>query len=127
MTKKYRDFSLNFYPNPATGDVSVVSDERAIAQSMRNIIMTDRYEVPFQPKLGGNIRAMLFELATPFVLDSAKQDIKIAIENYEPRVTIIEVSVKSNQKEDGININIIYRAKISTANISVNYFLKRVN
>lgn len=127
MTKKYRDFSLNFHPNPVTGDVSMVSDEKSIAQSMKNIIMTDRYEMPFQPKFGGNIRNLLFELTTPFALDSAKEDIKTAIENYEPRVDIIDLSVLPNFTEDGININIVYRARTSTSNVSVNFFLKRVN
>ena len=127
MTKQYRDFSLNFYPNPVTGDVSTVSDEKSIAQSMRNIIMTDRYEVPFQPDFGGNIRNMLFELASPFTLDTIKSDIKTAIENYEPRVNIVDLSVNFSNKEDGVNINIVYRARTSTSNISVNFFLKRVN
>lgn len=127
MAKQYKDFSLSFYPHPVTGDVSTVSDEKSIAQSMRNIIMTDRYEVPFQPNFGGNIRNMLFELASPFALDSIKSDIKTAIENYEPRVNIVDLSVNFNNKEDGVNINIVYRARTSTSNISVNFFLKRVN
>lgn len=126
MTKKYRDFSLNFTPNPATGDVSLVSDENAITQSIKNIILTDKYEVPFKPNFGGNIRALLFELMSPFVTNDTRTRIISAIENYEPRAEIVDVFVTENRKGDGIDITIVYRARTSTENVVINFFLSRI-
>lgn len=126
MNRKYKDISLNFTPNPVTGDVSLVSDEKAISQSIRNIILTDKYEVPFNPNFGGNIRNLLFELISPFVTSDTRARIITAIENYEPRAEIVDVYVTETRTGDGIDITIAYRAKTSTENIIINFFLSRI-
>ena len=60
----YSDFFTNLDNNPVSEDVAVKTNENAIRQSIRNLLMTNRGERPFQPDLGGNITAMLFENTT---------------------------------------------------------------
>jgi phage baseplate assembly protein W len=126
MTIKYRDLTLSFRPNPITGDLSTVSNEKSINQSIRTLVMYNFYDVPFEPKIGSNLRAKLFDLLTPMASDSIKQDIKEVIENYEPRVDLIDVFVVANDSRNGIDVTIVYTAKTSTEEITLNYFLSRV-
>jgi phage baseplate assembly protein W len=126
MTTKYRDLTLSFRPNPITGDLSTVSNEKSINQSIKNLVFYNFYDIPFEPRIGSNLRAKLFDLLTPMLADSIKQDIKEVIENYEPRVDLIDVRVVANDSKNGIDVTIVYTAKTSTEEITLNYFLSRV-
>lgn len=126
MANKYSDFSLNFSRHPITGDLSMVVNEKSIVQSLKNILLTDTYEVPFSPDIAGNIRAMLFKLSDPFVTEDVKTKVEFAIENYEPRIELVDLSVRDS--DDGLTliINIQYRARTSTEVLSFEYYLDRV-
>lgn len=126
MANKYSDFSLNFSRHPITGDVSMVTEERSIAQSLKNILLTDTYEVPFNPNLAGNIRALLFKLSDPFVAEDVRTQVVQAIENYEPRIDLIKLDVRDSADGLTLIINITYRARTSTEVLSFEYYLDRV-
>ena len=64
----YKDLDLAFTAHPITGDVATKSDSDAVRRAVRNIVMTNYYERPFKPSLGGNIRGLLFELDTDCLL-----------------------------------------------------------
>ena len=82
----YKDLDLSFTAHPITGDVATKSDSDAVRRAVRNIVMTNYYERPFKPSLGGNIRGLLFELDTDRKLNRAKNRLTQAIEDFEPRV-----------------------------------------
>jgi phage baseplate assembly protein W len=121
---KYRDFALNFRQNPITGDLAILTDERSVNQSLKNLMFTNFYDIPFQPKLGSNVRARLFELATSTTADTIKSDIEDVIENFEPRVEVINITAKV--EGNGINVTLRYRLRTSTNDITVSYFLERI-
>lgn len=123
---KFRDISLSFNSNPKTGDLSTVSDEKSVNQSLRNLIFTNFYDVPFSPKIGSNVRSRLFDLIDSTTTDSIKSDIKDVIENYEPRVEIVEVITKADDTHNAINVSLRYRLRTSTETITVSYFLERI-
>lgn len=123
---KYKDFNINFTSHPNTGDISMVSDEKAISQSMKNLILTDEYEIPFLPRQAGNIRALLFDLLDPLTAYDVKLRIKTVLENYEPRIDLLDVKVKKDDDNNGLFVDIVFRAKISTQNITVQFYLDRV-
>jgi len=125
-TVKYRDLSLNLRPHPNTGDLSTVSNENSITQSLKTLMFYNYYDVPFQPKLGSNIRAKLFDLISDITSEFIKSDIKLLIENYEPRVEVIEILSEASRENHGINVTLKYRARTSTEEIVVNYFLTRI-
>ena len=50
--KVFRDLDLNFTAHPIKKDVSVHTNERAIINSVKNLVSTNFYERPFQPDLG---------------------------------------------------------------------------
>jgi phage baseplate assembly protein W len=126
MTKHYQDFSLNFRSHPITNDLSLVSDEKAIEQSMKNLVLCDKYDIPFKPKQAGHIRALLFDLVTPFLTYDVESRVKSVIENYEPRVKLLSVLARVLPDANQLHVTIVYRAKTSTSNITLDFYLDRV-
>lgn len=126
MAKKYSDFSLSFTPHPITGDISMVSDEVSINQALKNLILTNTYEVPFLKNQAGNIQKLLFDLATPATAASAEARIRTVIENYEPRVDIIDIRVLNNSNKNRLEVTIVYSAKTSTENITAQFYIDRI-
>lgn len=125
-TVKFKDVSISFAKHPQTGDLSTVSNEKSITQSLKTLMFYNYYDVPFQPKLGSNIRAKLFDLISDITSDLIKSDIKLLIENYEPRVEVIDIISEASNEKHGITVTLTYRARTSTEEIVVNYFLTRI-
>ena len=64
-SRVFSDLDLDFQMNTVTKDVPFLKDVEAVKRSVKNLIQTNYYERPFQPELGSNLRAMLFENMTP--------------------------------------------------------------
>ena len=54
LQEKFSDFVSPFDVNPDTGDIYRNINDFAIRESLKNILLTDLGERPFQPTLGGN-------------------------------------------------------------------------
>ena len=59
-SRAFKDISLSFSPHPVTSDMTVLTNERAIVRSVRNLVETIPTERFFNPDLGTDIRNMLF-------------------------------------------------------------------
>ena len=109
VSRSFIDISLSFVKNPATDDVTVLTNERAIARSVRNLITTSKGERFFQPELGSSVADLLFEnMLDVNTLDVLKDEVKVVIEAYEPRVEIEEVIVIPIDGNNAVDIGIIY-------------------
>ena len=87
----YTDIDINMLNHPQNKDLVLKYDISAIKRSVRNLLSTNNYERPFKPGLGVDLRGMLFELnSTP--KDVLKDDIVELIENFEPRVRVLNIS-----------------------------------
>ena len=94
--KTFVDISLSFIPNPLNGDLTTIKDERAINNSIKNLILTRPNEVPFQRDIGSNVTALLFEFNDGSTADLIEQEIVRTIKFSEPRVEIQEVKVEND-------------------------------
>ena len=56
----YRDIPMSFNVHPVTGNMKLVANAESIRQSVKNIVLTNFYERPYQPELGGDVLAQLF-------------------------------------------------------------------
>lgn len=122
----YTDFDFNFIANPNNGDVSKKVDTESVKQSVRNLILTNRGERPFQPFLGSNVRGLLFELGDPFTALELQKEITNTIENFEPRVELIDVRVTDELDNNRFKIQ-IYFAIVSTGQQeNVDFYLERI-
>ena len=64
----YRDISLYFTPNPVSGDVTQITDVQDIKRSVRNLVLTNRWDRPFHPEIASRVREALFDMFTPCLL-----------------------------------------------------------
>ena len=104
----YYDVDVKFTKNPNTGDVSARRGSSSVKQSIKKLILTDFYEIPFKPELGCGIKSMLFEPMDFVTEERLKESIKTVIQNYEPRVDFLTVSVKADEINLGYNITIVF-------------------
>ena len=122
----YKDLNMSFTKIPATKDVARLFDVQAIKRAVKNIILTNKYERPFNPDFGCNLRGFLFENITEPLLVIIKDRVAMAIEKYEPRVSVEDVVVKNDIDKNGINIQVSFLINGVEAPVTVSTFLQRV-
>ena len=92
-TYLYKDISLYFTKNPVTGDVTEVTDVQDIKRSVRNLVLTNRFDRPFHPEIASRVREALFENFTPVTVNLVRNAIVEVLNLYEPRVSVTDVIV----------------------------------
>ena len=126
----YKDLSLFFTRKPVTGDVSQVTDVQDIKRSVRNLVLTNRFDHPFHPEIASHVRDLLFERFTPVTINLLRNRIETVLENYEPRVTLIDVEVEDPdfQRMDNneLNVRIFFTLKNDPSVESVDVLLERI-
>ena len=95
--------------NPNTDDFGTVTNENAIKQSVRNLIMTQFGERPFQMDIGSRVTGLLFEPFDVFSAEDLKDEIRNTIERLEPRVEVVTVDVILSESEDALDVSLEYR------------------
>lgn len=85
--KYYIDISLAFTPSPMTNDITLLTNERAINNSLKNIIMTLPNEVAFFRNFGSRTNEFLFNFITESNSLMLANEIERAILFCEPRIT----------------------------------------
>lgn len=107
--KLFSDIDLTF-TNKLSGDIYKKSDAAAVKQAVKNLLLTNRTEKPFQPSFGGDLNSLLFELVdndTAYEIESA---IKQSIVKYEPRALIQKVI--TNLQPDANTISVTVRFQV---------------
>ena len=108
ISKSFRDFSLTFEKNAVTNDILALKNEAAIKESVKNIVLYNFYEKPFDPFFGGNIIGLLFDNSTPTMELEIKNRIEQSVEIYEPRVTAVSVDVDFEPDRNELNCSVNY-------------------
>lgn len=107
--KNYIDISLSFEPNPITGDLSLLTDRRAIENSLRNLILITAGEVPFNRNIGSIVSSLVFEVNDAATAKIVEDEIKRAVKFSEPRVKLQDVVVESRPDEYAFLATIRYQ------------------
>lgn len=100
---------MSFSRNRFTDDVSSVTNESAIKQAIKNLILTVPGEKPFQPLIGSRVYELLFEPLDPFTVDAIQDEIINTITQHEKRVQLINVDVTPIYENNKINVTIEYQ------------------
>tara|TARA_B100001094_G_C18167216_1_gene792880 strand:+ start:107 stop:487 length:381 start_codon:yes stop_codon:yes gene_type:complete len=122
---RYKDLNLDFVRHPMTNDVSMLTDMEALKRSVRNIVLTSKYDRPFKPEMDAGIRKYLFELSSPVTVLRIKNAIEVAIENFEPRVELLNVVVDSKEDTNAYDVSILFRPKNINQTAQVTFVLER--
>jgi phage baseplate assembly protein W len=125
-SREYKDLDLSFNIHPVRKDINVHRGVTAVINSVKNLILTNFYERPFQPELGSNLRRLLFENLDVITASSIEREISQTITNFEPRVRIIGVKVLPQYDENGFSVDLEFLINNVTEPITITFFLERV-
>ena len=108
VSKGFKDLSMSFQVNPINYDLIALKNENAIARSIRNLVLTYPGERFFNPNLGSKVSRSLFDNIDEISASIIKDEIENTINNYEPRVDLIDVNVEPNYDNNEFNVTIRY-------------------
>jgi len=107
-SRVFKDINLSFKRHPVTNDVVAIRNEDAIKRSVKNIIFTILGEKPFEPDFGSVINQSLFDLNTNLNEIRISDEIKTSLDNYEPRINNVDVSVSVLPDTNEMNCTVQY-------------------
>ena len=91
VSQGFKDISMSFQANPLNNDLIGLKNANAIARSVKNIVFTVPGEKFFNENFGSDISEVLFENINDISASQIEDQIRLSIENYEPRVELISV------------------------------------
>ena len=117
---------MSFNVHPVTGNMKLVANAESIKQSVKNIVLTNFYERPYQPELGGNVLAQLFENMSPITEYNVTQNIKRALENNEPRAVVEDIITTPVEDQNTLRVTIKFSVRNIPEPIEVDVLLERI-
>jgi phage baseplate assembly protein W len=121
----YSDFYTNFNVHPQNNRLVKYTNEESVKRSIRNLILTDKYDRPFQPEIGCRVRSLLFENMSDIIVEEIKATIRETIDTYEPRVRVIDVIVQTNEARQSYDVYIYFEVINNVEPITLNITLYR--
>lgn len=122
----YSDLDLLLIPNPVTGDINPIKDTEAIRKSVINLILTNFYERPFQPEIGCGVRSLLFEPADPITISDLEDAAKEVLENFEPRVRVLNISAIDDPDNNSYTMTIEFQIVSTEQVVEATTILERL-
>ena len=107
-SRAFKDISLSFSPHPVTKDLPVLSNERAIIRSVRNLVETIPTERFFNSILGTDIRDTLFGNYDRAEVMMIEDQIRETLGNFEPRVSNVGATVKARPDDNNLDITVFF-------------------
>ena len=108
ISRTFKDISLSFKRHPVTNDIISLKNEDAIKRSVQNIVLTMVGEKAFVPYFGTNVNDSLFNLNTSVEAVGLKEQITTAINNFEPRVNNLNITVTVDADSNDMYATIEY-------------------
>ena len=107
--KTFTDISLSFQPNPLNGDITVLRDDRAITNALKNCVLIAAGETSFDNNFGSVVSTLLFEPTDEVTADDLRYEIERTIKRNEPRVEIDFIRVIPNYDQGSFSVIIQYK------------------
>ena len=108
VSQGFKDISMSFQSNPLNNDLIAIKNVNAITRSIRNIVLTTPGEKFFDPDFGSNVTKLLFENVDDITASQIQEEIEFSINNYEPRVKLIDVQVIADNDNASFDTIITY-------------------
>ena len=125
VTRDYRDLDLSFNIHPVRKDVTKHVGDKAVINSIKNLVSTNFYERLFNPSLGGNIRKLLFENLDAITSLRMEKEITQIIENFEPRARLSEVIVIPEPDTNSFKVKVQFSIINKQDPIEITFQLER--
>lgn len=126
QTEIYSDFFTDFDVHPELHDLVRKRNEEAVKTSIKNLILTNKYERPFQPTVGSNIKKYLFEPISPQTQTGIEYEIRSVIENFEPRAKLLDVVASPYVDDNAYVVTVVFYLINKSEAVTLNTILYRV-
>jgi len=116
------------YPLYTSQDTQLIGYETdfdidAVRNSLLNIFLVQKNEVPGKPEFGNPLGLEVFDIADRFVIDRIEANIKSEVAKYDRRINILKVDVESFPLQNRIIVNIVYEVFIFDNKIKDSIYL----
>lgn len=105
---RYSDIFINLNVNPGNNQLARHTNENAVRRSIKNLILTSRYERLYQPDVYCKIKKALFEPMGPIIASTIKTLIEEVIKNHEKRANLLEVVVKPDYDQNAYYVSVMF-------------------
>jgi phage baseplate assembly protein W len=126
VARTYKDLDLLFNVHPIKKDINKHTAEMAVINSIKNLVLTNHYERPFQPELGCNVSKLLFENLDFVTAASLEREIQQTINNFEPRASVYRVKAIPDYDNNGFTVDMEFLIRNRTEPVTITFFLDRV-
>lgn len=109
----------SFPPRFENGTVLMTSDDPDIKASLQILLGTAVGERFLQPKYGLNLRGLIFEPMSTTMLTALKDEVKMAILIYEPRINLLTLDLDTSTQIEG-KVSIVIEYEIRATNSRYN-------
>lgn len=121
----FLDLDLSFSPRPS-GDLYKKSDAAAVKQAVKNLLLTNITEKPFNSQFGGNLNDFLFELDTSTDANLLATRIVECIELYEPRARVIDIDINLFPDRNEVKVTVEFQVVSTSELITLDLSLTRL-
>ncbi len=121
----FSDLDMTFGRNPISNDVEKLTNEDAVKQAIKLLVLTQNWERPFHSEIGSPVNGLLFENASPIFTNIVKRVISQTITNFEPRVKINDIGVIERLDNNSLDITIQFSIIGTTTTSTVDINLER--
>jgi len=108
ISREFKDLSMSFKVNPINYDLIALKNETSISRSIRNLVLTYPGEKFFNEDFGSKVSRSLFENMDDISVSIIRDEIRSTIQNFEPRVDLIDVIVDSDFDNNSFNVTVEY-------------------
>lgn len=123
--ERYSDFTIGFDLNPITGQLAKVTNEGAVGNAIKNLLMTELTERFYHPEIGSKINSLLFDLDDPETINLLRVTISETIRNHEPRAILNDLIINDDPDNHGVRIRVVYSLINIPEPYIVNLLIKR--
>lgn len=124
-TASYTDIDLTF-TNKSNGEIFKKTDAASVKQAVRNLLMTNKGEKPFNPHYGGNLNDFLFSLSEDLDNIEIENAIMLAIDAQEPRAAVRGVQVLLKGDYNSIHVLVQFQVVNTLEMAELNLELTRL-
>ena len=124
-TASYTDIDLTF-TNKSNGEIFKKPDAASVKQAVRNLLMTNKGEKPFNPHYGGNLNDYLFSLSEDIDNIEIENAIMLAIDAQEPRAAVRGVQVLLKGDYNSIHVLVQFQVVNTLEMAELNLELTRL-
>lgn len=125
MTYTYRDIDVSFGKHPGNKDVLKKFDVDAARFALKNLLLSNKYDKPFDSNYGLGLYGYLFENFSPAMGIILRRKVTEQVNEYEPRVVVEDVQLVDETDSNTLTLAIYFYVRGDPEPHKLNIALER--